>query len=621
IATAALLAAAASLAAGQARANVTDVTAAAGLTHAQGPPVSGGFTNELFGMTGGAAAGDVNGDGHVDLFFTRIDNTDVLYLGDGAGAFTDASATAFPAPINAATNGAGFFDLENDGDLDLYVTTIGETGHQLWVNDGSGVFTEQGVALGASIPSGDGTTTAGTSVSFGDYDGNGYVDAYVAEWRFPGTGTPRFGTLLQNTGGQFVDATAAAGVSMDDGNGLSWSFVPEWGDFDGDNDLDLHVASDFGTSKHFWNDGDGTFTEDLTGTLGTGTNDMGVASGDLDGDGNLDLFVTSIYFDGAADAHPNGNRLYMGTGSASMPDETSASGTRNGDWGWGAEAFDFDHDGDLDLGMTNGFIDGDQFTSDPSRLFENDGTGAFTDVAAAEGLVESGQGHGFLTVDIDDDGDLDVLITRTGDAPMLLENDAADQGLDWLMLDLEGVASNKQGIGAKIILTPDLTAPGDTMLREVSGSPSFLSVTEAVAHFGLEGLTGDGVVDQIDILWPSGLTQTLTDVPVNQRLTILETSAAVLPGDANGDGVVDLLDFDILAQNFGAPGNGLGTPNGSADGDFNGDGVIDLLDFDILAQNFGASSPANTSGAIPEPMSLALLGLAAPACLLRRRRG
>ncbi|MEM7682629.1 MAG: CRTAC1 family protein [Planctomycetota bacterium] len=509
-----------------AHAGFTDVTVSAGLTHTQGPPVSSGFTNELFGMTGGGAAGDVNGDGNVDLFFTRIDGPDVLYLGDGAGGFTDNSLAAFPAPISAATNGAGFLDIENDGDLDLYVTTIGEAGHQLWVNDGSGVFTEQGAALGASIPSGDGTTTAGTSVSFADYDQDGYTDAYVAEWRFPGTGTPRFGTLLRNKGaaapGEFENVTLASGASMDAGDGASWSFVPEWGDFDADGDPDLHVASDFGTSRHFWNDGDGTFTQDTTGTLGTGTNDMGVASGDLDGDGTLDLFVSSIFFDGAPDAHPNGNRLYMGQGGQTLTDDTSASGTRNGDWGWGAEAFDFDHDGDLDLGMTNGFIDGDQFTSDPSRLFENDGTGVFTEIAAAQGLIETGQGRGFLTVDIDNDGDLDVLITRTGDTPMLLENDAADQGLDWLMLDLEGVASNAQGLGAKIVVTPDLASPDETMLREVSGSPSFLSVTEAVAHFGLEGLTADGVVDRIDIAWPSGATQSLFDVPVNQRLTVTE---------------------------------------------------------------------------------------------------
>ncbi|MEM7682693.1 MAG: dockerin type I domain-containing protein [Planctomycetota bacterium] len=161
------------------------------------------------------------------------------------------------------------------------------------------------------------------------------------------------------------------------------------------------------------------------------------------------------------------------------------------------------------------------------------------------------------------------------------------------------------------------------VLKLVAGENLDVQVGDVYTFFsstGVSGSLGDTVFAAVDLseAGPYSFDVIYTDNTVSVLVT-----GVLLPGDANGDGVVDLLDFDILAQNFGAPGNGLGIPNGVADGDFNGDGAVDLLDFDTLAQNFGSSSPASVPGAIPgavpEPASLATLGLGGLWAARRRR--
>ena len=154
--------------------NFTNVTVAAGINHVQGPPIDPLSTPEVTGMTGGAAAGDFDGDGWVDLFVTRSNNTDILYRNLGNGQFADVSSTAFGAtPLNAPTNGAAWGDIDNDGDLDLYVTTVGHTQHLLYINAGDGTFSEQAIARGAEVSDGV-ELTNGTGIALGDYDRDGF---------------------------------------------------------------------------------------------------------------------------------------------------------------------------------------------------------------------------------------------------------------------------------------------------------------------------------------------------------------------------------------------------------------------------------------------------------------
>ncbi|MEM8680869.1 MAG: VCBS repeat-containing protein, partial [Planctomycetota bacterium] len=319
-------------------------------------------------MTGGAAAGDYNNDGWVDLYVTRLDAPDILFENQG-GTFVDVTTSAFgPNPMNIASNGAQWGDIDNDGDQDLYVTSIGTTGYQLYINDGNGQFSEQAVMRNAGVTGSD--PHYGMSTSFGDYDLDGYLDIHTTEWREDAQidyqDLPYNARLLRNAGasnpGHYTDVTVAAGVAMDDvpinGNPLRFeaqSFSSRFTDLDRDGHPDLIVASDHRTSRLYWNNGDGTFL-DGTVAAGVGTDEYGMGStvGDFDGDGDLDWFVTSIDDDLYQVPQRDGNRLYRNEGNRVFTDATDDAGVRHGDWGWGASFVDFDNDGDWDIAHTNG---------------------------------------------------------------------------------------------------------------------------------------------------------------------------------------------------------------------------------------------------------------------------
>lgn len=557
------------LAASTARAKFTDVTNSAGITHAQATTIVG-MTPAV--MTGGVAARDVDGDGWTDLLFTRWDAGPMLYLNDKMGGFTDATAGS-GIGSHAYTNGAAFGDIDNDGDADLYLTNAyqgdgaapARNSHYLYINDGTGQFTEQAVSRNAHIPDvndnpgDDGAThdaRYGTSVSFGDYEGDGYLDIHVNSWGFfsiTGDAT----RLLKNQGqampGHFTDETQAAGVSVYNtpafgpqlGNfSGNWAFTSRFTDLNKDGHQDLVIAGDFETSRAFLNDGDGTFTEILDPVFGTDENGMGLTVGDANGDGIQDIFITSIFHEEPPHPDPGhnndgnygvtGNRLYLGNGDGTFTDGTD-NGVRDGSWGWGSAFIDYDNDGDLDLAMTNGFPLSVDWQVDQSILWENDGSGQFTNVSNAAGITDNLSGKGLATLDYDMDGDLDMVIVNNNGQPILYRNDT-NNGNSYLMLELVGTESNWDGIGAKIEIIADLTQPADVLYREVDGGSNYLSQSDLIAHFGLGSLVG--TIDQITITWTSGQVQVLTDVAVNQKLTVTEVpepaAAALLAAGAIG---------------------------------------------------------------------------------------
>ncbi len=286
-------------------------------------------------MTGGAAVADVDGDGDLDLFVTRLDAHDLLFRNDGNGTFTDVTVASGLAAFNFQSNGAGFGDIDNDGDPDLVVVTIGDFDdptnlrNYLFLNDGSGVFSEAAVARGTDATSVTSRTV--WSVNFGDYDRDGWLDLHTTYWAF-GAANSR---LLRNRGaaqpGFFDDTTVAAGVEMP---GV-FAFASTFTDLDGDAWPDLAVAADFGTSRLFWNNGDGSFTDGTVAAgVGTDENGMGSTFGDYDADGDLDWFVTSIR-DPAETCETGpcawgytGNRLYRNDGSPFPAKEPCESESR-----------------------------------------------------------------------------------------------------------------------------------------------------------------------------------------------------------------------------------------------------------------------------------------------------
>lgn len=581
----------------------TNVTASAGISHLQNP---GNATGSGFLRTGGAAAGDFDNDGWVDLFVTRLNNRPLLYRNLGGtgsiGTFQNVGVDAGFTDFLPA-NGPAWGDIDNDGDEDLYVTSSGGTRFYMYVNNGNGTFTEQAVQRGAAV---DGVFRYGQSVTFGDYDGDGYLDIHTTDWdNDVSESTSR---LLHNLGaanpGYFEDVTTAAGLdvyrftTLNGGDTNAYRHTSTFSDLDRDGHPDLVIAGDFGTSQLFWNNGDGTFTDGtLDAGVGTDEDGMGTTIGDYDGDGRLDWFITALVdIPGQTEDH-SGNRLYRNNGDRTFADQTDLAGVRDSGWSWGTTFLDQDNDGDLDLFVTNGWGVADQ-----SHDYQNE-NGVYTDVSNASGVTDTGSGRGLLSLDYDNDGDLDVFIVNHGAQPILYRNDGGNDN-DWLKIKLEGTASNRDGIGAFITVDPDVNIVGDEIVREINAGSNFLSQNELTAHFGL-GLNA-GSIDLITIHWPSGAVQALGNVSANQVLYVVEN---FLAGDYNGDHVVNSADYTVWRNQLGMAGDGY-----AADG--NRDGLVNQFDYDVWRTHFGETAGGSAAAApgqpVPEPsglMTVLALGL------------
>jgi enediyne biosynthesis protein E4 len=579
-----------------------------GITHVQAAGIQSGPA----AMTGGAAAGDFDGDGLVDLFFTRIDAPDVLYKNLGNGSFQDVSFNA-GFTSNLPTNGPVFGDIDNDGDLDLYVSAvvpISAPGNRyyLYINNGDGTFSEDATARGADI-----TTTVptnGMGIALGDYNRDGYLDAMTSDWNV--LASQSSSRLLRNQGvanpGRFDDVTTAAGLDVYPAT-TAYRFSPRFSDMDGDGNPDIAIAADFLTSQLFWNNGDGTFTDGTAAAqVGTDRAGMGSTIGDYDGDGDLDWYVTAIVNGDPAAAPEFGNRLYRNEGGRVFSEQTDAAGVRPEGWWWGTTWLDYDNDGNLDLMATNGMPG--IFDADPTTLWRNNGDGTFTDVTTAEGVTDTAQGRGLLTFDYDNDGDLDTLVINHGGAPVLYRNDSAN-GNAWLRVKTIGTESNRDGIGARIIIDPDSTVVGDEQLREIDGGSNYLSQNEMIAHFGLGSFVG--TIDSITIQWPSGITQQFTDVVSNQVLIAVET---ILSGDLNGDGFVGVDDLNIVLVNW----NQTVTAGDLLSGDPTGEGFVGVDDLNLVLVNWNNSTPPSGSTNIPEPGSVTVMALCGLVLLRHRVR-
>jgi hypothetical protein len=519
-----------------------NVTAASGINYVQltnVPPFPSGPLADMPAQTGGAAAGDFDGDGWTDLFVTRYDNTPILYRNLHNGTFADVTPAALKVKDGngaaIATNGAVWGDVNNDGHLDLFVESHNYDRHFLFMGSGAGGFTEEAVARGVAHDYGN--KRFGMSPALGDYNRDGYLDLVTTEWSLDTTGT-RGTRLFKNAGagnaGHFTDVTQAAGVVppylVGAGN-RPLSFAGRFTDLDRDGWADLAITSDNGTSQLLWNKHDGTFQD---GTVAAGVNtsgsEMGSTVGDFNGDGRPDWFVSAI-------TNTGGNRLYRNLGNRTFAEVSVPAGVRDGGWGWGSAFVDYDNDGKPDLIHTNGmpYYVPEYFT-DQTRVFHNEGNGTFTATATALGVTDTGMGKGLLTFDYDNDGDLDLFIVNNGGQPILYRNDGGNAN-HWLKVKpvggagsgVAGAGTNRDGYGV-LVTVIDASLPRALTL-EIDGGSNYLGQSDPTAFFGL-GPDFAGTIDLVQILWPGGTLQEFRNVAPDQMLVPLEVNAVPEPAGA-----------------------------------------------------------------------------------------
>ncbi len=526
------------------------------------------------GSIGGLAVGDFNNDGFQDLFWTSGGyEPDKLFINNGDGTFTE-EAAAWGATSVHVGNGVAVADYDNDGYHDIYITSFGppdaidgDPGYNmLYRNDGDGALTDMAAAAGVNYTSQ--SVASGNSAAFGDYDLDGDLDLLIAAWQPSPDGRNK---LYRNDGdGTFTDVTVeAVGAAFDSARG----WTPMFADMNCDLYPEILFTADFGTSRYLINNGDGTFT-DFTEESGTGleTGGMGHAIGDIDNDGLFEWYVTSIFFDRPPKGFNNGNFLYDNLGDHSYADITDDAGPRDGGFGWGAVMLDLDQDGYLDIVEVNG-AGAPEHTDELAYLYYNNGDGTFTSIAEAAGLLSNYRGRSLAYLDVENDGDLDLVIGNNDGPLELYRNDTPNPG-SWLRISFDTSTNDllpPDGFNAHVIAT----VGADSYHRYQNGSPSYLATSEFQAHFGL----GDAVaVDELRVIWSRGYETVLHDVAVNQHLTIVAPS----PGDLDADGLIGTPDLLILLGQWGE----VTGPAGLA-ADLDNDGVVGSSDLVTLLGGWG----------------------------------
>jgi hypothetical protein len=460
-----------------------------------------------------------------------------LFRNNSDGTFSDRTDSAGLA-ISGFGMGACSADYDNDGWVDLYITSV--DANRLYRNTGEGSFIDRTAEAGV------GFDQWSASCAFGDVDRDGDVDLYVTnyvDFRFdnnkycgdevtndrvychPNVYNGLSDVLYRNNGdGTFTDVSMEAGVYTTEGKGLGVVF----GDYDNDGWTDIYVANDSVRNFLFHNEGDGSFEEVgllagvALGDEGAPLAGMGTDLGDINNDGLLEVIVTNL----SRQTH----NLYRNLGSGFYIDATFTSGVGVATLpfvGFGTAFFDYDNDTDLDLAIVNGdVIDNIELfrgdTTYPQRnlLLANDGTGRFQDVG-----LQSGPGFDLEKVsralavgDLDNDGDLDLLIVNSGQTADLLRNDGGNQN-NSILVRLVGEESNRDGIGARLRLEVD----GQTLSREVKAGSSYLAQNDIRVHFGLGQSES---ADRLVVAWPSGTEDVVENLGANQVVTVSEGRGA-----------------------------------------------------------------------------------------------
>jgi hypothetical protein len=537
----------------------------------------------------GVAAADVDGDRRLDLYFVNQLGANGLWRGLGDGSFEDVTAAAGVGLEDRICVAAAFADVDNDGDPDLFVTSVRE-GNVLFVNDGTGRFADRTTEMGLEYRG------HSSGAVFFDYDGDSWLDLlvtnvgrYTTEQKGPGgywvgltdafeghlhPSRAERSLLYRNVEGRrFVDVTDEVGLD-DEG----WTGDAAFADLDGDGYPDLYLPNMQG-DDHFYRNLGGKRFEERTSTWFPRTpwGTMGIEFLDFDNDGNLDLYLTDMHSDMVVDVTPGfekvkatwidpthevwqggsdnlfGNALYQATGDGGFVERSDELGVETY-WPWGVSAGDLNADGWLDLVVTAGMnfpfryglnsvllnVGGRRFVDaelalgvEPRRRvrvpwFEVDCGGLDpTHPLCARGLsgrftvAASSGSRSSVILDLDNDGDLDIVTGELNAPPQVLVSDlAATTTVRSLEVRLRGTASNRDGLGAWVTVR----AAGHTLLQYHDGKSGYLAQSSMPLYFGL----GDAeVVEEVGVRWPSGRRSVVTAVPAGSFLEVVEPDEAV----------------------------------------------------------------------------------------------
>src|SRR5271157_1086807 len=527
----------------------TDVREKAGITFQQDATA----TDEKYYLeTMGTGVGwiDYDQDGLMDLFFVQSAATEnytpphplrsALYHNNGDGTFTDVTEKAGVGGAGHYGQGVAVGDYDNDGFPDMYVTGYGRA--ILYHNNGDGTFTDVTAKAGVADEGG-----WSTSAGWFDFDKDGWLDLIVTnyiEWTpktklWCGERRPGYRSYCNpnnykgqktklyhnNHDGTFTDVSDSSGVGKPESKGMGVVLA----DFNGDGWPDIAIANDTWPNFLFLNKHDGTF-QDVSLVSGLAASEdgryeagMGIDAADVDRDGWMDVYVTHLDFEL--------NRLYHNNHNGTFDDVTFSSGIGNKAIllsGVSMKFVDYDNDGWVDILQANGaMVDNvalyhsEVTYKEPLLMFRNLGKGQFEKVSESLGpdFMRPTAGRGLATADFNNDGAVGIAVNVRGDYPEVLRNDGGNAN-NWLEVLLIGTRSNRDGIGASLKLTTE----GFVEVEQAKGGMGYMSASDPRIHFGLAKRTK---IESLEITWPSGQMDRLTNIPINQIIAVKEGTGIV----------------------------------------------------------------------------------------------